>query len=140
MIDYSDWITKLEAELPALAPSVKTIGFARDVFKLQNGTTKQLPAVFVLPFQENVEIVDSTATHIEIIEQQVEIVTIASDYANADGSELQLIRNAINTVLMGWAVPNADDEVHFVRGSRTGYKEKYISWTDIYSVHILNTK
>jgi hypothetical protein len=138
MIDYADWITKLKADIPSLYPKIGTIGFARDIAKLKTGTTKKLPAIFVLPFQESVLEVDSTATNAELVTQKVEVVTIATDYAGADGSELTLIRNAINKVLMGWQIPNADDSVHMEGGARTGYQDKYISWTDVYSVDILN--
>ena len=133
MIDYSVFINKLKSDLPVQYK----VGFARDLQKIRNGTTKVLNNVFVLPFSENVKPLDSSGSTNEIIEQQIEILCLTRDRIRNNGSDLQKMRNAVHSVIVGWTPAGAIYPAHMVRGSRTAYANGIIAWSDIYQVEVL---
>lgn len=134
----SDWVDKLDSEIRLINPEIKSVGFARDLTNLRSGSAKNFPAVYVLPLSEQSRRIDSTGTMIDYITMSVEVVCIARDGRSDDkGDTLQEVRDAIAQVLTGWLPTNAQYPCHFARGSRTGYKESLMAWSDVFTIEYL---
>ena len=132
----SDIIERLQA-LPEFLAVSGAAGFA-SAADPATGKPRAVPAAFVLRLSESGEPSLTYMRAEQRVGVAVGIVIVARNLQDAKGAEaiadLDALRAAARTALLGWAPPNADPLI-FDAGSLLAFKNGNVWWQDSYRTH-----
>lgn len=127
-------IARLEADKEALG--LKLVAGAVAFARAANANPTATPAVFVIPLDESPGAPPFSGDDIQKIDVAVGVVLVLSSVADTRGAaaqvDLQTLRGAVKTSLLGWEPLTGFATLSRGRSTLLAFRDAHMWWQDIY--------